>query len=108
GRPYSLGAGGERPMTEAKGTGTGALHYLALRQPPEAALGLGQLGQFQTNQSLFVALGRSERRLGRRQPRHRHAEGRAADVVQPDLVAEGDAVRVAAVLATDADLQLGV
>ena len=45
------------------------------------------------------------RGLGGGQPRDRDAERRAGDVVQPDLVAEGDARRVAAVLAADADLQ---
>ena len=47
-----------------------------------------------------------ERRLRRRQPRHRHAEGRAAHVVEPDLVEELDRRRVAAVLAADAELEV--
>ena len=59
------------------------------------------------------------RRRGRRAPRvaqhraagleagDRHAEGRAGDVVQPDAVEEVDGLRVAAVLAADADLQVG-
>ena len=47
-----------------------------------------------------------QRRLRRRQAGDRHAERAAADVIQPDLVAELDRVRVAAVLAADADLQV--
>src|SRR5687767_7323749 len=43
----------------------------------------------------------------RLQPRHGHAEGRAGHVVQPHLVEEVDRVRVAAVLAADAELQVG-
>ena len=41
------------------------------------------------------------------QPRHRHPIGRGADVVQADLVEEMDRRRIAAVLAADADLQIG-
>ena len=48
-----------------------------------------------------------EGRLGGGEAGDRHAEGRAGDVVQPDLVAEGDRGRVAAVLAADADLEVG-
>src|SRR5438045_1899068 len=55
---------------------------------------------------LLVPLRLAERRLGRRQPGDRHAEGRAAHVVHADLVAEMHAVGVAAVLAADADLQV--
>src|SRR5689334_10110515 len=50
---------------------------------------------------------RQDRRLCRREPRDRDAEGRAGDVVEADLVAEGDGPRVAAVLAADADLEPG-
>ena len=45
-------------------------------------------------------------RLRRRQPGDRHAERRAAHVVQADLVAEHHAGGVAAVFAADADLEL--
>src|SRR5882724_752294 len=48
----------------------------------------------------------SQRRLGRRQPCDRHTEWGAAHVVHADFVAEVDAVRVAAMLAADADLQV--
>src|SRR5579884_3951168 len=48
----------------------------------------------------------SQCRLRRRQAGDRHAEGRATHVVQADLVAEAYGVRVAAVLAADADLQV--
>src|SRR4029077_16219373 len=47
-----------------------------------------------------------QRRLGRREARERHAVRRAADVVEPQAVAEGDRVRLAAVLAADAELQV--
>src|SRR3954447_11381637 len=49
----------------------------------------------------------AERGLRGGEPRDRHAERRARHVVEPDLVAEGDRGRVAAVLAADADLELG-
>ena len=41
------------------------------------------------------------------QPGDRHAERRAGDVVEPDLVEEVDGVGVAAVLAADAELEAG-
>ena len=44
--------------------------------------------------------------LRRRQPRDRHAERRAGDVVEAGAVAEVDRGRVAAVLAADADLEV--
>src|SRR5881628_707956 len=47
-----------------------------------------------------------ERRLRRCQSRHRHAERRATDIAQPDAMAELDALRVAAVLAADAQLDV--
>ena len=50
----------------------------------------------------------TERRLRRGQPRDRHAEGRARDVVEPDLLAERDRRRVAAMLAADAELDVGL
>ena len=48
-----------------------------------------------------------QRALRRRQSRNRHPEGAARDVVEPDGVKEGDRRRVAAVLAADADLEVG-
>ena len=48
----------------------------------------------------------AERRLRRRQPGDRHAVGRAGDVVEADLLAEGDRGRIAAVLAADAELDV--
>src|SRR5689334_10582436 len=47
-----------------------------------------------------------ERRLGGGQPGHRHAVGRGADVVQPDLVEEVHRSGVAAVLAADPELEV--
>jgi hypothetical protein len=41
------------------------------------------------------------------QARYRHAEGRAAHVVQANLVAELDGRRIAAVLTADTALQIG-
>ena len=49
-----------------------------------------------------------ERGLRRGEPGERHAERRAADVVEPELVAERDRARLAAVLAADAELELGL
>ena len=48
-----------------------------------------------------------QRRLRRREPRDRHAVRRAAHVVEADLVEEVDRRRVAAVLAADAELEVG-
>src|SRR5581483_4229053 len=48
-----------------------------------------------------------EGRLGRGEPGDGHPERRAGDVVEPDRVAEGNRIRVAAVLAADADLEVG-
>uniref|UniRef100_A0A0N4ZZV7 Carbamoyl-phosphate synthase (glutamine-hydrolyzing) n=1 Tax=Parastrongyloides trichosuri TaxID=131310 RepID=A0A0N4ZZV7_PARTI len=55
---------------------------------------------------LFALLARAggQRRLRRRQTGDRHAVGRAGDVVQPHLFAEGDGRRVAAMFAADAHL----
>src|SRR5262245_51503430 len=44
--------------------------------------------------------------LRRGEPRDRHAVGRAGDVVEADVVAEGDGGGIATVLAADADLEL--
>ena len=45
-------------------------------------------------------------RLGRREAGDGHAVGRAGDVVKPDLLAEGDRSRVAAMLAANAELDV--
>src|SRR5471032_3009771 len=47
-----------------------------------------------------------KRRLRRGQPRDRHAEWAATDVIQADLVAELDRVGFAAVLAANANLEV--
>src|SRR5215475_10557491 len=47
-----------------------------------------------------------QHRLRCREPRQRDAIGRAADVVEPDQVAELDRTGLAAVLAADAELQV--
>src|SRR5690606_6721765 len=44
--------------------------------------------------------------LGGRQTGDRNAARRAGDIVQPDLVAEEDRLRIAAVLAADPDLEI--
>ena len=49
-----------------------------------------------------------ERGLRRCESGERHAVGRAADVVEPELVAERDRARLAAVLAADAELEVGL
>src|SRR6476659_10290201 len=41
-------------------------------------------------------------------PRHRHPVGRAGDIVEIDVLAEPDGLGVAAMLAADADLEVGV
>src|SRR5262249_60511166 len=45
--------------------------------------------------------------LRRRQPRDRHAVGRAGDVIEPGLVAEEHRGGIAAMLAANAELELG-
>src|SRR5688500_18561350 len=55
---------------------------------------------------LPVALARLQSRLRRRQSRDRHAERRAADVVQTHLMAELDRARLTAVLAANPHLQV--
>src|SRR4029453_15500162 len=61
--------------------------------------------------SPFPGLHRSSRvldlRLGRGEPRDRHHVGRAGDVGHPDAVAELHRRGLTAVLAADADLQIG-
>src|SRR5439155_13300158 len=49
--------------------------------------------------------GLGERGLRRGEARERNAVRRAADVVQPEVVAEDDRLRLAPVLAADAELQ---
>ena len=46
-------------------------------------------------------------RLRRCQPGRQQTEGRAGDVVEADLVAELDGLRIAAMLAADAHLEVG-
>ena len=48
----------------------------------------------------------AERRLRRRQPGDRHSKRRARDIVEPELVAERDRGRIAAVLAADPELEV--
>ena len=56
-----------------------------------------------------AVLGRlpAQRRLRGREAGDRDAEGRARDVVETRLLAEGDRGRIAAVLAADAELEVG-
>jgi hypothetical protein len=49
----------------------------------------------------------SNRRLRGGEPRDRHAEGRAGDIVQSDFVTEGDRGRIAPVLSANAKLEFG-
>src|SRR5581483_12149496 len=58
--------------------------------------------------ALFILLHRGQRRLRSGQARDGHAEGRAAYVVEADLVAELDALGIATVFAADAKLQGGI
>src|SRR5258708_19680436 len=57
--------------------------------------------------SRLAGNGLAERGLRGGQPRDRHAVGRARDVVEADLVAERDGSGIAAMLATDPDLDIG-
>ena len=47
-----------------------------------------------------------QRRLRRREPGDRHAVGRGADIIEADALAEGDAGRIAAMLAANAELEV--
>src|SRR5206468_9718786 len=49
-----------------------------------------------------------ERRLRGSESGQRYAVGRARHIVEPELMAEGDRLRLAAVLAADAHLQVGL
>src|SRR5512141_2530617 len=61
---------------------------------------------FGDSSRLLIARRIAQRRLCRRQPRDRHAVWAARDVAQAHLVAERHAAWLAAVLATDAGLQV--
>src|SRR5688572_2566710 len=58
------------------------------------------------SRELTITDRRRQSRLRGGQPRDRHPERGAADVVEPDLVTELDRARLAAVLAADADLEV--
>src|SRR5437588_10933723 len=58
------------------------------------------------SERLLVAHCCAERGLRRRQTRDWHAEGRARNVIELGAVAEGHALRIAAVLAADAELDI--
>src|SRR5436309_2761147 len=71
--------------------------------------GFGPASWHSTFQLFALRLARNrlaERGLRRGETGDRHAVGRAGDVVEADLVAEGDGGGIAAVLAADADLEL--
>src|SRR5260370_29255832 len=57
--------------------------------------------------SRLAGNGFAERGLRGGQPRDRHAVGRARDVVEANLVAKSDGSGIAAMLATDPDLDIG-
>ena len=65
------------------------------------------LDQEDPNRRIVLVFCEGQGRLCRRKTGHRHAVGRATDVVQPHLVPEFNALRVSAVLTTDANFQVG-
>src|SRR5580658_4766908 len=93
------------------------------RRSEAKASGVGWLKRRHPTPTVFASLRRStlplqgrvrlrrarqllaERRLCGGETRDRHAERRARNVVEPDLVAERDRGRIAAVLAADAELE---
>ena len=81
----------------------GVLDDLAPKQPERRRLRRRSPRCFESWSLTHLSLGG----LGRRDARDRHAERRAAHVVEPGGVEEADRVRVAAVLAADADLEAG-
>jgi O-acetylserine/cysteine efflux transporter len=94
-----------------------AAAWLLLDQRPNAAetlgglvLIVGVLVTLRTPRASRTARFRSAAARGRAarlEPRHGHAERRAADVVEADLVEEVDGGRVATVLAADAQVDVG-
>src|SRR5205807_2778972 len=69
--------------------------------------GSGWLGQMRsTASSRLAGGGLAERGLRGGEPRDRHPERRARDIVEPDLVAEGDRGGISRVLAADAELEV--
>src|SRR5437868_2705893 len=65
-----------------------------------------RVARFAIDLSLRFARGLlAERSLRRGKPCDRHAEWRARHVIEPDLVAERDRSRIAAVFAANADLE---
>src|SRR5216117_1845737 len=63
-----------------------------------------EMGTRRGGDALLRAGACSYRGLGSREPRHRHPERAARHVVQPQLVAQVDRVRVSPVLAADSNL----
>ena len=69
--------------------------------------GLDDLGCRAELQIRIQTGGVFDRRVSSRQARYGHAEGRAADVVVANQMAELDRFRIAAVLAANAHFQIG-
>ena len=122
GRAARGGRGRERPGCAASMTSssrcaaprTGTGHAAATRRPtrPKHAAaprrsGRPSPGSARRRRSRALRLAGPQRRLRRRQPGDRHAVGRGADVIEADALAEGDAGRIAAMLAADAELEVG-
>src|SRR5262245_60961885 len=73
---------------------------------------LGTRGWSPSRSAVLGSMGRvrtldADRRLGGGEAGDRHAEGRAGHVVEAGLMAEGDGGGIAAMLATNADLEAG-
>ena len=77
-----------------------ALQVASARPAPACRRSEARRGSFRLERT-------AQRRLRRGEPRDRHAVGRARDVVEAGLWQKNDRGRIAAVLAADADLELG-
>src|SRR5579884_3452668 len=97
------GVSDQAPMVEPEGARNQARNGKSAAGSPQRKQGCNGRPCSRGGLSTFSL---PQRRLRRRQAGDRHAERRAAHVVQPDPVAELHRVRLAAVLAADADLQV--
>ena len=77
----------------------------AVARSPAAYAPPNGIASTDLNESLGVPV--LQRRLRRSEARDRDAVGRAGDVIEPQAVAEGDGVRIAAMLAADTELERG-
>src|SRR5260363_68666 len=103
--PRNDGSGGE-PLASIHSRAPHRQAQVLKRQRPATSAGLHQISSIAASSGLAGDL-LAERRLRGGEARDRHTIGRARHVVHADLVAERDRGRIAAMLAADADLEVG-